>query len=201
MPILKVKDSNGEWRDIAHATSHQHKITDIEGLPANIVADIDDIKELIGTQSVAYQIETALSSVETASYNHPTSHPASMITGLSTVATSGSFTDLTGKPTIIDKLPNYNQSNNGKLLQQVNNTLVFSTVKDATKDYVTERLAEYTTSELSKYVTTDAAANYVTNQQLASEQYVKETELDGLVQPIVKSAVDEYIGAALGGTY
>ena len=33
-------------------------------------------------------------------YSHPTSHPASMITGLATVATSGSYNDLTNKPTI-----------------------------------------------------------------------------------------------------
>lgn len=33
-------------------------------------------------------------------YNHPTTHPASMITGLSTVATSGSYSDLSNKPTI-----------------------------------------------------------------------------------------------------
>ncbi len=33
-------------------------------------------------------------------YTHPTSHPASMITGLSTVATSGSYNDLANKPTI-----------------------------------------------------------------------------------------------------
>lgn len=33
-------------------------------------------------------------------YTHPTSHPASMITGLSTVATSGSYDDLINKPTI-----------------------------------------------------------------------------------------------------
>ena len=33
-------------------------------------------------------------------YTHPSTHPASMITGLSTVATSGSYNDLTNKPTI-----------------------------------------------------------------------------------------------------
>ena len=33
-------------------------------------------------------------------YTHPETHPASMITGLSTVATSGSYNDLTNKPTI-----------------------------------------------------------------------------------------------------
>lgn len=35
-----------------------------------------------------------------AAYTHPTSHPASMITGLATVATSGKYSDLSGKPTI-----------------------------------------------------------------------------------------------------
>lgn len=33
-------------------------------------------------------------------YTHPTTHPASIITGLSTVATSGSYNDLVDKPTI-----------------------------------------------------------------------------------------------------
>lgn len=33
-------------------------------------------------------------------YTHPSTHPSSMITGLSTVATSGSYNDLSNKPTI-----------------------------------------------------------------------------------------------------
>ena len=33
-------------------------------------------------------------------YTHPSTHPASMITGLATVATSGSYNDLSDKPTI-----------------------------------------------------------------------------------------------------
>ena len=39
-------------------------------------------------------------------YNHPTSHPASMITGLSKVATSGLYSDLTGKPTKLSEFEN-----------------------------------------------------------------------------------------------
>ena len=35
-----------------------------------------------------------------AAYTHPSSHPASMITGLADVATSGSYNDLADKPTI-----------------------------------------------------------------------------------------------------
>lgn len=37
-------------------------------------------------------------------YTHPATHPASMITGLSTVATSGSYNDLSDKPTIPTKV-------------------------------------------------------------------------------------------------
>lgn len=33
-------------------------------------------------------------------YSHPSTHPASMITGLATVATSGKYSDLSGRPTI-----------------------------------------------------------------------------------------------------
>ena len=36
-------------------------------------------------------------------YTHPATHPASMITGLSTIATSGNYDDLTNKPTIPNK--------------------------------------------------------------------------------------------------
>ena len=38
-------------------------------------------------------------------YTHPDNHPASMITGLSKVATSGNYTDLSNKPTIPSSLP------------------------------------------------------------------------------------------------
>lgn len=33
-------------------------------------------------------------------YTHPATHPASMITGLATVATSGKYSDLSGKPSL-----------------------------------------------------------------------------------------------------
>ena len=38
-------------------------------------------------------------------YTHPSTHPASMITGLAKVATSGSYNDLSNKPTIPTSLP------------------------------------------------------------------------------------------------
>lgn len=51
-----------------------------------------------------------INGTETTVYTHPASHAASMITGLATVATSGSYNDLSNKPTIPT---NTNQLTNG----------------------------------------------------------------------------------------
>lgn len=48
-------------------------------------------------------------------YTHPSTHPASMITGLSTVATSGSYNDLSNKPTIIKTVNNVAPDSNGNV--------------------------------------------------------------------------------------
>lgn len=44
--------------------------------------------------------QKSITIANTYSYTHPATHPASMITGLATVATSGSYNDLSNKPTI-----------------------------------------------------------------------------------------------------
>lgn len=48
-------------------------------------------------------------------YNHPTTHPADMITGLANVATSGSYNDLTNKPTIVKSVNNVTPDSNGNV--------------------------------------------------------------------------------------
>lgn len=48
-------------------------------------------------------------------YTHPSTHPASMITGLSTVATSGSYNDLNNKPTIVKTVNNVAPDANGNV--------------------------------------------------------------------------------------
>lgn len=49
-------------------------------------------------------------------YNHPTTHPASMITGLSTVATSGSYNDLSNRPAyIVQSINNVRPDDNGNV--------------------------------------------------------------------------------------
>ena len=49
-----------------------------------------------GGSSVIFTMPTDNNTV----YTHPSSHPASMITGLAAVATSGKYSDLSGRPTI-----------------------------------------------------------------------------------------------------
>jgi hypothetical protein len=48
-------------------------------------------------------------------YTHPATHPASMITGLSAVATSGSYNDLSDKPTIVKTVNNVAPDSNGNV--------------------------------------------------------------------------------------
>lgn len=48
-------------------------------------------------------------------YTHPATHPASMITGLSMVATSGSYNDLSDKPTIVKTVNNIAPDSNGNV--------------------------------------------------------------------------------------
>ena len=70
--------------------------------PANAEANVQADWNVTDTGSDAY-----IKNKPTipAAYTHPTSHPASMITGLATVATSGSYNDLSNKPTIPTSLP------------------------------------------------------------------------------------------------
>ena len=51
------------------------------------------------THTHSYNDLTDVPSDQGTTYTHPDTHPASMITGLATVATSGKYSDLTGKPT------------------------------------------------------------------------------------------------------
>lgn len=74
-------------------------------------------------------------------YTHPSTHPASMITGLSTVATSGSYNDLTNKPTIPSAytLPNATSSTLGGVKIGSNISVSSGTIS-ITKSNVTSAL-------------------------------------------------------------
>ena len=91
---MKIK-KNGEWIDfslpvaIPTMTGASSSTNGSEGLvPAPSAGDQDRYLKADGTWGAI------------TAYTHPSTHPASMITGLATVATSGSYNDLTNKPTI-----------------------------------------------------------------------------------------------------
>lgn len=74
--------------------SHGNK-TVLDGITAAKVSSWDAKSDF----SCAYADLTGKPTIPEA-YTHPTSHPASMITGLASVATSGNYNDLENKPTI-----------------------------------------------------------------------------------------------------
>lgn len=63
------------------------------------VADVNGKVDIVQGKSLISNAELSRLSTLT-NYTHPTSHPASMITGLASVATSGSYNSLTGTPTL-----------------------------------------------------------------------------------------------------
>lgn len=126
MPVLKT-NKNGVWQDVANAFTHAHTVSDIADLPASLVDDVEALKDKVGANSVAYQVSTA---IEANTYQHPYTHPASMITGLSDVATSGSYNDLTDLPTIPSS---YNDLEDLPTIPSIDGL--------ATEDYVDEQIA------------------------------------------------------------
>lgn len=71
---------------------------------------VRDSHKIVGTGATTVTSDAngviTISSTDTNTvYTHPSTHPASMITGLAKVATSGSYADLSNKPTIPTSLP------------------------------------------------------------------------------------------------
>lgn len=149
MPVLNVK-KDGAWKDIASSYTHAHTVSDITDLPASLVDDIEFLKDKVGADSIAYQINTA---IEANVYKHPYTHPADMITGLSNVAISGDYNDLTNLPEIPDKYthPDTHPANmitglatvatSGSYNDLTNKPTIPSIVGLATKTYVDEQIA------------------------------------------------------------
>lgn len=88
------------------ASSHSHAQSDITGLSTALSGKSDTShSHSVATTSAAGFMskddKTKLNGIATGAnnYTHPSTHAASMITGLAGVATSGSYTDLTDKPT------------------------------------------------------------------------------------------------------
>lgn len=87
----------------AAAAEHTHEQADITGLSAALAGKVDaeSGKGLSSNDYTAAEKQKLAGIAEGANnYVHPSTHPASMIEGLKPVATSGSYDDLTDKPTI-----------------------------------------------------------------------------------------------------
>ena len=85
------------------AVEHTHEQADIAGLSAALAGkiDVESGKGLSTNDYTTAEKQKLAGIAENANnYAHPATHPASMITGLASVATSGDYADLSGKPTI-----------------------------------------------------------------------------------------------------
>ena len=113
-------------------------------------------------------------------YEHPTSHPVDMITGLAKVATSGSYNDLIDQPTI-PSLDGYAKTTD--IPTKVSEL-------DNDKNYLTEIPTEYITEsdlEAKKYLTS-IPSEYVTETELTNKGYLTSyTETDPTVPAWAKA--------------
>ena len=91
----------------AAAAEHTHEQTDIAGLETALAGKVDaESGKGLSTNDYTTTEKQKLAGIAEGANNyvHPSTHPASMITGLATVATSGSYNDLTDKPNIAEEI-------------------------------------------------------------------------------------------------
>lgn len=103
-------------------------------------------------------------------YTHPATHPASMITGLAAVATSGSYSDLKDKPTIptLDGYANTSVANTWTAEQSLNNVNI-----------TLERYTSSAASGTSVVPTTSAAVYTATGNFTLNLNSITDTLING----------------------
>lgn len=85
------------------AAEHTHTQSDVTGLETALAGKVNtESGKGLSTNDYTTAEKQKLAGIAAGANNyvHPSTHPASMITGLATVATSGSYNDLSDKPTI-----------------------------------------------------------------------------------------------------
>ena len=152
---------------------------------ANLTINITDVEGTLTTEQI-----TKLDGIDTNAnyYVHPENHPASMITGLANVATSGSYIDLSDKPDLSQYITTTS------LNQVLQNYTTDQELTDTLANYVTtttynEGISNLNTSiqEVKTSVTDlteNIEQNYVTNTSLGDtlNNYVTSDDLaDGSV--------------------
>jgi len=97
----KAADAKAVGDAIANSKVEIDKTLKVSGKAADAKVTGDEITKLnnlVGDTPVADRIATAVEELAGNVYTHPDTHPASMITGLSGVATSGDYNDLSNLP-------------------------------------------------------------------------------------------------------
>lgn len=126
-------------------------------------------------------------------YTHPSTHPASMITGLASVATSGSYNDLSDKPTIPSAytLPNATSSTLGGVKIGSNISVADGTIS-ITKNNVTSALG-YTPP------TSDTVYDNATATTAGLMTAADKIKLDGIAAGANKYSLPAATSSTLGG--
>lgn len=141
-PIDAEKNVQSDWEE-----TDQNSDAFIKNKPS-IPKNIDDLTNNVGFTKVEGSTTNGnikINGTETTVYTHPANHSVSMITGLAKVATSGSYNDLSDKPSI----PTPPSPANGTLTIQKNGTAV-ATFSANQADNITANIAVPTkTSELT----------------------------------------------------
>lgn len=123
-------------------------------------------------------------------YTHPTSHPASMITGLSDVAKTGSYNDLTNKPTVVKTVNNITPDINGNVNVAVSGgsgstNIVIDPVLSDTSTNAIQNKAVY--AALANKLDKTEAADKAKKDSLGnviSDTYAKKTDISGMVKSV-----------------
>ena len=123
-------------------------------------------------------------------YTHPASHPASMITGLSDVAKTGSYNDLTNKPTVVKTVNNITPDINGNVNVAVSGgggstSIVIDPVLSNTSTNAIQNKAVY--AALANKMDKTAIADKAQKDSLGnviSDTYAKKTDINGMVKSV-----------------
>lgn len=126
-------------------------------------------------------------------YTHPSTHPASMITGLSTVATSGSYNDLNNKPTIVKTVNNVAPDAKGNVNIATSSVTVDSALSSTSTNPVQNK-AIYTALQ-SKVNTSIFNGGFAFSNPGATISWLQNAHVVGAINP------SSYSGTANAATH
>lgn len=86
MPVLKAKNSNGVWEEVAGVSGHKHTMNDVTDFPSSVPADVEALKEKVGELPVAEQIATAVNNKADKIHTHSDLELYNTVTGYGEVS-------------------------------------------------------------------------------------------------------------------